>query len=82
MSMNGPGMWMPKRKGGINWIATIEIEENGERFTVTRKARVRAGLQDKLQAIRDIERTNEGAARGFKVINVDIRKAQTEESRR
>lgn len=70
--MQGPGMWMPKQKDGLNWIATVEVEENGERYTVTRKARVQAEARQKVQDIRDVEQTKAGVARNFRVISSSI----------
>jgi len=50
MSMNGPGMWMPKQKDGKNWEVSYSGLYEGKPFATSRKFRVKANALDFIKA--------------------------------
>ena len=53
MSMNGPGMWMPKQKEGKNWVVDYTIDMDGKTHTQNRKFRVQ---EDAYEFVKELKK--------------------------
>ena len=58
MPMNGPGMWMPKRKYGKHWQVSYSLTVGRETHEKTRKFRVKADARDFVDYVKSLSKRN------------------------
>lgn len=70
--MNGPGMWMPKRKDGKNWIVDYTVTLNGEDHSQSRKFRVRQDAYDFIESAKaTLERDDRVSSSKFNISKLE-----------
>lgn len=79
MSMNGPGMWMPKQKDGKNWelFFSVEVLASGEKIVDRRKSfRVQADAYDWIAKMKNLSvESNEVKEPSFRAFSYTSPKA-------